>query len=172
MEGERQLEDYFERHAKKGIVLSPTQLAKYARSKGIVVGEHDLRQMRQRFKASAFSSGYRKPRHHMTSSVQKYGVCMLDVAIFEKAHASSNSGCGAFMTAVEVVSQQLFALGMKDGKQASWEKAVTELAETKFHSMNVIVTDRDSAVKSQAFRDSIKERFGITWTHLRSRSKA
>jgi D-Tyr-tRNAtyr deacylase len=97
---------------------------------------------------------------------------MLDVAIFEKNHRNVNSGCGAFMAAVEVVSQQLFAVGMKNGTTASWEKAVTELAETKFHSMNMIITDRDSAVKSQSFRDSIKERFGISWTHLKSRSKA
>lgn len=171
-EAERLLELYFERHAKKGIVLSAAQLAKYAKSESIPYNFDDLRHMRHRFKFSAFSSGYRAPLRFMTGSVPRYGCVFMDAAIMEPKHRGQNSGCGAFMVAVEALSQQTFTVGMRDGTTASWEKAVTELAETRFHSIRVVVTDRDSAVKSQKFRDSIKERFGITWTHLKNRSKA
>jgi hypothetical protein len=164
-ESERLLEQYFDKNAKRGVVLSAVQLAAHARKLGIPFAWDKLRQMRHRFKYAAFSSRFRQPLRYMSSSVQKYGVVFLDAAVMMPRHKNVNGGCGGFLAAVESLSQQMFAVGMK-------EKAVTVLAETKFHSMRVVVTDRDSAVKSQAFRDSIKERFGISWTHLKNRSKA
>jgi hypothetical protein len=171
-ESERLLERHFDKNAKRGVVLSAVQLAAHARKLGISFAWNELRQMRHRFKYAAFSSRFRQPLRYMSSSVQKYGVVFLDAAVMMPRHKNVNGGCGGFLAAVESLSQQMFAVGMKDGTTSSWEKAVTVLAETKFHSMRVVVTDRDSAVKSQAFRDSIKERFGISWTHLKNRSKA
>jgi len=172
MEVERRLEKYFEKNAKLGIVLSAVQLAKYAKKEGIPFVFKDLRQMRHRFKYSAFSSQYKRPLRYMSSAIQKYGVVFIDAAVMEPRHRNVNGGCGGFLVAVESLSQQMFAVGMKDGTTASWERAITQLAETKFHSMRVVISDRDTAVKSQAFRDSIKKRFGISWTHLKNRNKA
>jgi hypothetical protein len=169
-EAEASLEEHFLSNAKRGVVLNFKQLKAYADKKNLKVPLAELRRMRYRFKFSAFSGQFRKPLRYMSASIQKYGLWFLDMAIYEPAKRRDNQGCGAFLLAVESLSQQLRAFGCKDGTTASWEKAVTKLAESS-NAVRVVLTDRDTAVKSQKFRDSIKERFGVSWINLKSRSK-
>lgn len=170
-EAEEALERHFLATAKKGVVLSAARLAEYARKKGIPHTADALRQMRHRFKFSAFASRFQRPPHYMSASVSRYGICQLDLGVFEPAHRRQNRGCGAFLLSVEMLSQQLQVVPCRDGTTASWEAAVTKMAETGFNAVRTLVTDRDSAVKSQAFRDRIKEKFGISWTWLKNRNK-
>ena len=173
-EEEEEEEDDLERHflasAKKGVILNLKQLTAYAKKKRLNVAQDELRRMRYKFKFSAFASRFRRPLAYMSSSIQKYGLWFLDVAIYEPGSRRQNKGCGAFLIAVESLSQQLLAFGCQDGTQASWEKAVVTLARTS-NAVRCVLTDRDSAIKSKKWRDGIKERFGISWIHLKSRSK-
>ena len=169
-EEEDQLERHFLASAKKGIVLNLKQLVAYATKNRLDIDRNELRRMRYKFKFSAFASRFHKPLAYMSSSIQKYGLWFLDVAIYEPGSRRQNKGCGAFLIAVESLSQQLMAFGCQDGTKASWEKAVVTLARTS-NAVRCVLTDRDSAIKSKKWRDGIKERFGISWIHLKARSK-
>jgi hypothetical protein len=170
-EAETALEARYLSEGRRSVVLSAKRLAEYAKKKNIPFERRDLEEMRYRFKFSAFSAPFRKPNHYMSSSIQKYGVVQLDLAEFHPKHRRSNRGCAAFLVGKESLSGQLAIHPVKDKTTASWEKGVVAMAEAKFNAVRVLVTDRDSAVKSDAFRKSVKKRFGISWTWLKARNK-
>lgn len=171
MSVDKRLEDHFMASAKMAVVLTPGELEDYAKKKGIPYNREELRHLRQRFEFSAVASHYNRPKHLMTATVSRYGLCHLDLGVFYPANRSQNLGHGAFLLAAEVVSQQICIVPCLDGTTASWEKAVKEMAESGFGALRVIYSDRDTAVKSQIFRDRVKEKYGISWKFLKNRNK-
>jgi hypothetical protein len=169
--------DYFEKHAKKGITLSAVQLAAFCRQKKIKFDMAKLRQVRHEFKFTAFAARYRRPLRYMSSSVSKYGVVMADMANFMPQHKRVNDGAVGFLCCVECLSGQLAAVPCKDFTTRSWAKALDAVLERSgIHAINVIVSDRDSAVKSnhasKGLRGRLKSEHGISWLFLKNRNKA
>jgi hypothetical protein len=75
----------------------------------------------------------------------------------------------AFLIGVETLSQKLSCVPMRDRTSASWEAAVTKMIEESYGEIRTIVSDRDVAVTSQAFRRRIAREYSISWIFLRSR---
>lgn len=174
MDGVRQ---YFERHARRGITLSASQLHAYAQKRGVAVTLSKLRKVRHEYKFTAFASRYTKPLRYMSSSVAKYGVVMADMANFMPRRRAVNGGARAFLCCVECLSGQLAAVPCKDLTTKSWEKALVSVIEgSAINAVRTVVSDRDSAVKSthasKGLRARLKARFGVGWIFLKSRHKA
>lgn len=168
---------HFEKHARRGITLNAPQLAAFARQKDIRVALKDLRKIRHEFKFTAFASRYRRPLRYMSSSYPRYGVGMADAAIFMPQHKKVNDGAMGFLLVVECLSGQLAAIPLRDLTSRSWELALVAVIETSsIHALRVMVSDRDSAVKSndasKGLRARLKKRFGLGWIFLKNRNKA
>jgi hypothetical protein len=87
--------------------------------------------------------------------------------------ATPSSPYKAFLVGVETLTGQLACVPMRDRTSASWEAAVTTMIEESYGSIRTIVSDRDVAVTSQAFRRGILKEYSISWIFLRARpSKA
>lgn len=170
-ESEASLERFFLSQAKRGVILSSNKLAEYARRKGLPHDEAELRSMRHRFKFSAYASKYVRPPHYFSPSIWRYGIVQIDLAEFEVSHKRENGGCGAFLLASEMISQQIAIVACRDKGTKSWEGAVTTMAETRFPAVRYFVSDRESALTSRHFQKRIREKFNIRWTHLKSRNK-
>jgi hypothetical protein len=166
-EAEAKLDKFFVDNFKNTVLVSARQMAEFAEKNQIPYTMPYLSEMRSRFKFSAISAQYRKPHHFQAFAIPKYGLVHLDLAVFHPQHRRQNDGFGAFLVAKEAISQQLAVLPVKNGTTKSWEAAVVALAEGKLNAIRVLVTDRDSAVKSEEFRKSVEKRFGITWTWLK-----
>jgi hypothetical protein len=172
------LERHYDTQARRGLVLTVDEMAAFCRKKSIPYSWKDLREMRYRLRYTAFFSEQRRPAQYMGASVEKFGQLMIDMAFYApkgKAGASmrrANSGFGCFLVAVETLSGKLGAVPCKDSRQSSWEGAIVRMLETHFEQVSVIVSDRDVSVTGNAFRARMKRNYGISWTFLRSRSKA
>lgn len=171
------MRQHFERNARRGITLSAEKLAEFARKKNLGLGLAQLRKIRHTFKFTAFASRYRRPLRYMSSSVPSYGVVMVDMANFLPQHKRANGGAVAFLCCVECLSGQLAAVPCTDLTARSWEKALVSVIESSgIHAVRVIVSDRDSAVKSnhasEGLRARLKARFGVKWIFLKNRNKA
>lgn len=123
------------------------------------------------------ASSYRRPLRFMSSSVAKYGVVMADMANYMPQHKRANGGAVAFLCVVECLSGQLAAVPCKDLTTRSWERALTSVAEgSAINAVRVVVSDRDSAVKSshesKGLRGRLRSKFGIGWIFLKNRHKA
>lgn len=173
-----QVRKHFERHARRGITLSARQLAEYCRKRNLPFTLERLRKIRHEFKFTAFYSRYAKPLRYMSSSVPKYGVVMADMANFMPQHRRANDGAVAFLCVVECLSGQLAAVPCKDLTSKSWERALVSVAEggSAIHAVRVVVSDRDSAVKSNhasaGLRARLKARYDVGWIFLKNRNKA
>ena len=167
----------FEKHAQRGITLSASQLAKFAKDRGLKgVTQAGLRKLRHEFKFTAVASRYRRPLKFMSSSVARYGVVMADMANFMPQHRKVNGNAIGFLCVVECISGQLAAIPVPNFKTSSWEHALTSAFDhSAIAGVRIVVTDRDSAVRSdnsQGLRSRLKEKYGVGWLFLKSRSKA
>jgi hypothetical protein len=73
-EAQQVLERYFEKNARNGVTLSSKQLAAYAKKLDLPVTEKSLRDMRSRFKFSAYFAKFRSPLKYMSLSHPKFGI--------------------------------------------------------------------------------------------------
>ena len=73
---------------------------------------------------------------------------------------------------VECVSSKIGCFPVRDKTASSWEDGVRRMLEENTDEITVLVSDRDSAVVGNAFRKRMKEKYGIDWCFLKSRSKA
>ena len=168
---------HFEKYARRGITLSAVQLAAFCREKNIKFDLATLRKVRHEFKFTALAARYTKPLRYMSSSVAKYGVVMADMAYFMPRHKGVNGGAVGFLCCVECLSGQLAAVPCKNFTTKAWESALTAILESSgIHAITVIVSDRDSAVKSnhasEGLRGRLKSKRGIGWIFLKNRNKA
>lgn len=173
-----EVRQHFEVNARKGVVLSATQLAAFAKKRGLKnTPLSDLRRIRHEFKFSAFASRYTRPLRYMSSSLMIYGSVQVDMANFMPQHRKVNGGHAAFLLGVEGVSGQLAVVPCKDLTTRSWEKGLRIMMETSaFSSVRLFQSDRDSAVKSndasKGLRARLKRDFGVGWYFMRGRHKA
>jgi hypothetical protein len=79
---------------------------------------------------------------------------------------------GAFLLAVECLSKKLCCIPCKDKSGPSLEAAVTQMLEECAGEIRLIVSDREPAATSPAFRRAIKKNHGISWYFLRQRNHA
>jgi hypothetical protein len=169
---------HFEANARRGVVLSASQLASFAKKRGLPnTPLAKLRQVRHGFKFSAFASRYTRPLRYMSSSLMIYGSVQVDMANFSPEHRRVNGGHAAFLLGVEGVSGQLAVVPCKDLTTKSWERAIRIMMETSsFNSVRVFMSDRDSAVKSddasKGLRARLKRDYGVGWYFMRGRHKA
>ena len=166
----KRIEEYYLRRAKEGVVLTPAELTVFAKKEKVKVSQKELRKMRSNFEFSAVASKFQKSKDFFSSSVAHYGFCQIDLGVFHPRYKHLNNGCGAFLLAAEMTSQQLFLIPTRDGTSKSWQDAVTKLAETGFNAVRSLCSDRDTAV-SVSFRKFILERFGIAWSFMKNRNK-
>jgi hypothetical protein len=166
------LRDHYWSRAAEGVVPSAHELRVWARKRGHAVGLRQIRQLRHLWKATARHSRWVKPPVYMGASIDKLGNIFVDMAHFMPHLRVFNKQCKYFLVAVDSFSQKLACLASANATQATWEKGVIACKEHHFPVVSCIVSDRDTAVAGETFQRAMRERYGIRWIHLRSRSKA
>jgi hypothetical protein len=96
----------------------------------------------------------------------------LSVSILLFLLARARTSLAAFLVGVECLSQKLACVPCKDKSSGSWEGAITKMVELSMGEIRCLVSDRDAAVTSLKFRESLLRKYGVSWIFLRSRSKA
>ena len=170
----------YESFARRGIVLSVDRLEDFCKRKKISYERETLRRLRHRWKFTALFSGKGGKRsgdgkpHYMSATVYRYGTVMIDLASMkpERRYRLANEMCGAFLLGKECLSGQLAVVPCRDKTSRSWEDAVEKMCEGKFNAVANFLSDRDAVATSASFRAGLREKFGIGWTFLPSRSKA
>lgn len=169
-----QLEEKFLSLAKKGIVLSVEDLEKICKNENLgVFTRASLCQMRYRWKFTAMHSRWTKPSHYMAASVEKLGNIFIDMAEFKPNLAVANKQIKYFLVAIDSLSQLAAVVPCVNKKQSTWETAINSMIVEKcFPYMHCFFTDRDVAVTGAAFQSKVKEKYGVNWHFLPSRSKS
>jgi hypothetical protein len=100
------------------------------------------------------------------------GNIFVDLAEFKPNLRVANKQCRYFLAGVDCLSQKMCCIPLANKTQVSWERGVRQMIEKEFPVVTTIITDRDTAVAGLAFQNKIKSEFGVSWFHLRTRSKA
>jgi hypothetical protein len=93
------------------------------------------------------------------------------MAFFRPDLKRKNDGCAAYLLGVEGISNFLAAVPCPDGTRMSWVAAVEVMVQTKFDTLNHLLSDRDCAIKDHQFRARFAQKHKIKWTFLTNRSK-
>lgn len=167
------LEDRFLELAKQGIVLSVKDLQKLSSDLGLPTPDaRELAKLRYGWKYTALHSRWTKPAHFMTGVVEKLGCIFVDMAEFKKNLVVSNAQIKYFLVGVDSLSQLLCVVPCVNKKQTTWEEGIVRMMQSGFPYLHTIVSDRDAAVTGIEFQREVKEKYGISWLHLRNRSKS
>lgn len=172
METYDKLKSHFLLNAKKGIILNVRDLHRFSKKKGWRVNLEKLDRMRKSWKFIVMHSRYEKPSHFMSNSFPKFGVVMIDYAVFQEKRSRFNEGCKGFLLGVECISQKLSCVPCKDKSRASWKKAVVIMLDLHFPKAHHLISDRDTAVTGKSFLEWLKTNYKTDISFLRSRSKA
>ncbi|CAM6055381.1 unnamed protein product [Sphagnum tenellum] len=169
---EKMLEDHYFKHARKGIVLSVTDLKTFCKKSLIRCSGKQLANLRYKWKYIAIHKKFKKPSHYMSASIEKLGTLQIDVAMYQPRLRVANGQCQYFLAACDSLTGMLACIPCVNKSRRIWESGVTEMITNHFRYSANILTDRDGAIVSEKFRQKIKDQFGVSWTFLRSRSKA
>jgi hypothetical protein len=166
------MEKHFAAEAAKGSVLSPAELSAWAKKRKLPSAR--IANVRQRFPETAAFTSYKKPKSYMGPSFMRYGSIQIDYAEYGNDSRTRwhNKGMRGFILAVENLSHVLAVHPVKDKSSKSWAAAIKAMLETAFDGISVIQSDRDSALTGRKFLDSMKERFGVRFHFLKTKSKS
>jgi hypothetical protein len=101
----------------------------------------------------------------------KPGTVMIDMAYYMKRFLVANQQRKYFLCGVDCLTSRLFCVPCVSKNGEAWEKAILQMVEEN-SGIAHLISDRDGAVVSKAFRKRIKAVHGITWSFLMSRSHA
>lgn len=178
---EEKVERMFHSLAKRGIVLSLRRLVLYCKRNKISYSYSNLLALRKKW---LFLATFAKPprtAHYMGMAIQRYGVVMLDLAIFTKAKGVNvvpwiskliEGKHHAFLIGVECLSGKIACVPVKDKSAKSWEYAITKMLAETFHDIRLFISDRDAVATSEKFREKILQRHGVEWRFQPARGKA
>jgi hypothetical protein len=173
-EGLAALEDRYFQLASRGIVLSVPRLAQLAVK--LKVSPRPTRQalaaLRHKWKFIALHSRFTKPAAYMGGAIDKLGNIMVDMGEFKPRLRVANKQRYYMLVGVDCLSGKMTCLTFANKSQQSWEKGVTTMIKELYPCVTTIITDRDTAVSGEAFQKRIKKTLGVSWYHLRNRSKA
>ena len=158
----------------KGVILNHKQLTDYVKKNKIVLShkeEGGLRKYRRMWKSMAVFSRANKVKHFASMAYPKMGTVQLDVGFFHPRLKGHNGGNIGFLLAVEMVSQKLAVVPIKNATGDSWKRAIQKIIEESYVDINLFLTDRDTVVKPD-FVKYIFDRYRVRWQHLIYRSKA
>lgn len=167
------LERHFLEQLKRGIVPSREALKTFCAARGLSLPSRSkLRRLRYQWRVSAVFSRWQKPQAWMGASIWKPGVIQVDVAYFMKRHLVQNQQRKYFFCAVDCLSGKLGVVAMVTKNRSDWQRALLFLLTSGQMEISHVLSDRDGAVTSKAFRKQLRDRYGIGWSFLYSRSHA
>jgi hypothetical protein len=111
-----------------------------------------------------------KTKHYQGTVAFKPGVYFVDYGEFHKEWRGSNNGATGCLVAVENLTNRLFVLPTRGKDTKQWMESLSKFVET-VRQVSVVYSDRDS-VASQAFRQKVKEDYGIRWYFLKKGHKS
>jgi hypothetical protein len=164
--------EHFKKAAAGGEVLSPSDVASWARKRGLSLTRRDLSDIRYRLLSTAYSSKFTPNKKHITMAFPRPGIIQVDQAFFGKAWKKENDGCGAFLLAVDSLSLFTVCVPMKDGTWPSWLDALTRMFQEKFNVVRYWVSDRDTAIYKLDKRKYLERKFGTKWMFLKNRCRS
>ncbi len=170
MEG---LRSHFISNVRKGILLTNPQLISAARKRKITpFSASQAAKLRASWLPTAVRRSSRKVKTYQTT-LPKLGDVQIDFAFFKEQHRRFNKGARGFLACVETATYRIAILPFNDRTLKSYERAVVELVEGgHFSSLTNLYSDREAAVFSQRFQDSIKAKYGVRVRYLSRGSKA
>ena len=170
-ETRRRLETEFLRRAKRGVVMTLEDLKAFCLERGVPLPPEDfLRHLRFKFRGTAVHARFNKPKVFASSAFHRFGVLSIDFAEMSGL-SSANFQRKGFVLACETSTQKLGFSFMTRKNLAGWDKALTELM-TQFPGAHTVFSDRERALTSKKFQDTMRERFGLSFVFLRGRNKA
>lgn len=111
-----------------------------------------------------------RTKHYQGTVAFKPGVYFVDYGEFHKDWKARNNGATGFLVAVENLTNRLFVLPTRGKDTKQWMESLSRFIE-KTRQVSVVYSDRDS-VASQAFRQKIREDYGIRWYFLKKGHKS
>ncbi len=162
------------KEVKKGVIPSVEDLAKFARSKRIEINKRELSGLKRRVRALGPYERVKNARKAFFSNLHpRYGQVMVDLAFYRGRWRRHNGGAIGFFLGVEMTSKQTTAVPINSKKKSEIEEAVRKTLETGVISrIRTLISDRESAVLSKRFRESVWERYAARVHYLGSRHKA
>lgn len=112
-----------------------------------------------------------KVKRYQTFSVFKPGVYFIDYGEFKKHQAGSNSGATGFLVAVENLTNRLFVLPTRGKHTQQWLNSISRFVELT-RQVCTLYSDRDSVALSPSFRETIQQKYGISWYFLKKGHKS
>jgi hypothetical protein len=91
---------------------------------------------------------------------------MIDLAYFMKDHVVKNKQNKYFLCGVDILSGQLSCVAVRTKTRISWEWAILQMVNHSHQYIAHVITDRDGAIVSKAFRRRLKMEHGISWSFL------
>jgi hypothetical protein len=164
---------YYDR-IKNGQIPSLKELQEFCRVNNLsnLCTVRQLRRLRYRWKATAVLSGWKSAAKYASSTIMKPGTLQIDLAYFMSKYQVANRGFKYFLVGCDILTGRLYAVPTRNKKRESWENAILEMARQNEGELAHLISDRDAAVTSPAFRLRLKKDYGISWSFLRSRSHA
>lgn len=169
---DERVEQYYYKYARKGIILTLSDLKEFARANKInVPSDIELRKLRHYWKYISIHKKWKRPSHFISPSVPKLGSVHMDMAEFHRNLRVSNGNRWYILVGVDSLSQRAWAKAYPNKTRTSWEDGANLIIST-MPSVRVLVTDRDGAISGEAFQRRVKKEKNVKWVHLKSRSKA
>ena len=165
---------HFLAQVEKGVILDHKALVDFVRKKKILLSSKEelgLRKYRRMWKSMAVFTRANKVKEFASMAYPKPGTIQVDVGFFHpelKGHNKKNIG---FLVAVEIISQKLAVVPIKDATGNSWKKAIEKIVSESYADVNLLLSDRDTVVKPD-FIKYMFDKYAIRWHFLIHRSKA
>jgi hypothetical protein len=165
------LETEYFAQAKKGVILTAEELREFCEKKKLLPCPPlaELRRLRHRFKYIAIHSRWRKPPAYVGSSIEKLGIIFIDVGLFHRDLRVANKQCYVLLVAQDLLSQKLGVLAYPNKSQESWSRGIDFFVREWFPCVSAFVSDRDSSISGKPYQQSLRDKYGIQWIHLRNR---
>lgn len=166
---------YFLGRLRKGDLLSYRKLIEYSDSRGLGVPRRLLRTLRRQWKFLATFEKIKPKPSFIKSTHFRYGLCQMDMAFVNEPgmRPRSNDQCIGFVVCVEISSLQVGVVPVKSRTTAEWSRAVKTLKErSQIKKIKVLMTDRETTLRSIAFVKKMRAAHGIKMVFLKQRHKA
>jgi hypothetical protein len=167
------LEKHYLALAKTGILLTDKEMQDYSKSEDLKPRPtlEQIRSMRSRSEYIANHARWVKPPHFVKSSIDRLGNIFIDVGIYKQNLRVVNKGHFILLVAVDLLSQRISCYTFPNKSRQSWERGIAKFVKD-FPCIRCFITDRDTAISSISYQESVFETYGIKWVHLRNRSKS
>lgn len=165
---------YFIREVKHGRMRTTRELREYAKKHKVKISSKELSSMRSSWTPTAIRRNVRqRPASFQTFQIGKLGIVQTDFAYFHENWKNWNRGNIGFAVFVCAMTGRLAVIPLKSRKTESFEESIEAACKgSLFPVVNVLESDRETAILSKNFQARMLEKHGVSFRFMSRFSKA